>query len=213
MAGDAPVVFTDRVDAGRRLAARLDRFRHTDAVVVGIPRGGVPVAFEIAAALGLELGVVVVRKLGVPFQEELAMGAVAEGGVVVLDQSLVNYSGLTPAGIAALRERERTEVDDRAALLHGRARLDLAGRVVIAVDDGIATGATARAACLAVRAGGAARIVMAAPVAPAGFRMDEADDVVCVAMPDRFFAVGSHYTDFAATTTDEVVSLLARVHR
>lgn len=204
-------VFDDRLDAGRQLAARLQHLRDRDVVVLGIPRGGVPVAAEVARSLAAPLDVVVVRKLGVPWQPELAMGAIGEGGYRVLDRDLVARAGVSAEELAAVERRERVVLEDRVARLRrGRPLTDLAGRVVVVVDDGIATGATARVACAVARHLGAARVVLATPVAAADTlaAVTEADEVVCVSTPYPFLAVGHHYRDFSATTDEEVVALL-----
>lgn len=208
--------FLDRADAGRRLAARLQHLRGRDVVVLGIPRGGVPVAFEVARSLGAPLDVVVVRKLGVPWHPELAMGAIGEGGYRVLDRDLVARAGVDATELAAVERRERQVLDARVARLRrGRGPVDLSGRVAVVVDDGIATGATARVACEVARHLGAERVVLAVPVAPADSlrAVTEADDVVCVETPAPFLAVGNHYRDFGATSDEEVVALLDRAGR
>ncbi len=205
------VRFADRVDAGRRLAEELERFREEDVVVLGLPRGGVPVAAEVARALGKPLDVIVVRKLGVPFQPELAMGAIGEGDVRVLDDEVIRLARITDKDLHDVEARERAELDDRVERFRrGRPRLDLTGRVALVVDDGIATGSTAKAACRVARQLGAARVVMATPVAPPDTvaRFHEADEVVTVQMPQGFSAVGQFYRDFRATTDDTVVELL-----
>lgn len=206
------MTFTDRADAGRRLGAALAHLAGPGTVVLGLPRGGVPVAAEVAAALGAPLDVVVVRKLGVPGQREYAMGAVGEGGVRVVDEETVRRSRVTPDQLAAVEAAERAELDRRvAAYRGGRPALPVQGRVAILVDDGIATGATVRAACHVVRSQGAARIVVAAPVAPAAAvaaLRALADEVVCVETPERFGAVGQWYADFAETTDADVVAAL-----
>jgi putative phosphoribosyl transferase len=159
------VRFVDRVDAGRRLAERLGHLGGANVVVLGLPRGGVPVAAEVARALDAPLDVIVVRKLGVPFQPELAMGAVGEGGALVVNERVVRRVHLGEAEFADAEKRERVEVERRAVRLRGdRPRLRLEGRTALMVDDGIATGSTARAACEVVRAHGAVRVVLAAPV-------------------------------------------------
>ena len=201
-------VFENRVEAGRQLAVRLESLRGQDAVVLGLPRGGVPVADEVAKALGLPLDVIVVRKLGVPFQPEVAMGAIGEGGVRVLDSDLIARIRITEADLSAVEERERTILEARIARFRrGRPRIDLHGRTAVIVDDGFATGSSARAACRVARHLGAARVVLAVPVGPrdglADFR--DADDVVVLFAPAQFRAVGYHYRDFAPTTEDEVV--------
>jgi predicted phosphoribosyltransferase len=206
--------FVDRADAGRQLAGCLEEYRGTTAVVAGLPRGGVPVAFEIARALGLALDVVIVRKLGAPYQPELAIGAVGEYGVRVLNHSVALATGIGEDDLAAIERRERAEVARRAALFRaGRESVPLAGRTVIVVDDGIATGATTRAACQVVRAAGATRVVLAVPVAPAESLAELAaavDEVVCLLAPPGFNAVGEWYEDFTQTSDAEVIALLAR---
>ncbi|SDO71304.1 putative phosphoribosyl transferase [Nakamurella panacisegetis] len=205
------VVFVDRVDAGRRLARELESFRGDDLVVLGLPRGGVPVAFEVAAALDAPLDVIVVRKLGVPFQPDLAMGAIGEGGVRVLNPDVLAAARITDADLAAVERRERAALEARLTRLRrGRPRIDLTDRVVIVVDDGIATGSTARVACQVARRLGAAQVIMAAPVAPRDVvrRLPEADQVICASLPADFLAVGAFYRDFTPTTDDEVVALL-----
>jgi putative phosphoribosyl transferase len=210
--------FRDRVDAGRRLA---DTVQQADlgarVVVLGLPRGGVPVAFEVADALQAPLDVVVVRKLGVPFQPELAMGAIGEGGVRVENPDVLRSVALTDVDLAAVEQRERAELERRAHQYRGgRPRLDLRGRCAVIVDDGIATGSSARAACVVVRALGAARVVIAAPIA-SRLALAElatvADDVLCVDSPEPFYAVGEWYRDFSQTSDAEVVDLLRRSRR
>jgi putative phosphoribosyl transferase len=207
-------MFTDRRDAGRRLAERLQHLRGTPVVVLGLPRGGVPVAFEVADALGAPLDVMMVRKLGVPFQRELAMGAIAEDGVRVLNDEVVRAAGVTAADLARVEAGERTELARRAAAFRGaRPRVPLEGTTVVIVDDGLATGATARAACLAAREHGAERVVLAVPVAPSGWDdqlAGAADEYVCVDAPRRFSAVGEFYRDFSQTTDAEVIACLSR---
>ncbi|PRY68799.1 putative phosphoribosyltransferase [Glaciihabitans tibetensis] len=211
--GQADTVFRDRAEAGRQLARKLEPFRDSTAVVLGLPRGGIPVAFEVASALHLPLDVIVVRKLGLPLQPEVAMGAIGEGGARVVDRPLMAYAGVSPGQVEALEKAERAELEDRVRRLRsGRPRSDLRGRTAIIVDDGVATGATARVACAVARQLGAARVVVATPVAPreALAEIVEADAVECVSTPDSFFAVGYHYGDFRATTDDEVLALLDR---
>ncbi len=205
-------VFADRVDAGRRLARSLTHLRGTDPVVVGLPRGGVPVAAMVADALRAPLDVIVVRKLGVPDQTELAMGAIGEDDVRVLNHDVLRAARVTTDELAAVETRERAELTRRAHRFRaGRDRIPLAGRVVVVVDDGIATGSTARAACEVAGAEGAARIVLAVPVAPPGWTRrlaGAADEYVCVDTPESFHAVGQRYRDFSQTTDDEVVRWL-----
>lgn len=208
------MLFADRADAGRRLAERLGHLRGGDVVVVGLPRGGVPVAFEVAQALDVPLDVIVVRKLGVPTQPELAMGAVGEDGVRVVDRDIVHAARVRDRELAAVEARERVEVERRARRFRAdRPRVPLTGRTVVVIDDGIATGSTARAACLVARAEGARRVVVATPVAPPGWTArleDAADELVAIATPQRFHGVGQWYDDFTQTTDDEVVTFLAR---
>ncbi|MGN6131113.1 MAG: phosphoribosyltransferase family protein [Nocardioidaceae bacterium] len=206
------VVFQDRVEAGRRLGERLRDLRDQDVVVLGLPRGGVPVAREVATALDAPLDVIVVRKLGVPYQPELAMGAIGEDGARVLDRDLVERAGVRDQEVREVEAREREELARRVRLLrNGRPRVPLTGRVAVVVDDGIATGSTARVACTVAHHLGAAKVVLAVPVAPAESiaLIHEADEVVCLATPDPFYAVGSHYRDFSPVSDGEVAGLLA----
>jgi putative phosphoribosyl transferase len=208
------IYFVDRVDAGRRLATRLGHLGGEPVVVLGLPRGGVPVAFEVARALDAPLDVIVVRKLGVPFQPELAMGAIGEDGVRVINDEVVRLAGVSEADLARVEARERLELERRAQRFRGdRARHRLEGRTAVIVDDGIATGSTARAACQVARAHGAARVVLAVPVAPPGWteRMaGDADELIALDTPDPFFAIGRFYEDFSQTSDDEVVACLER---
>jgi putative phosphoribosyl transferase len=206
--------FRDRREAGRRLAERLSGLRATSPLVLGLPRGGVPVAYEVAKALRAPLDILVVRKLGVPFQPELGMGAVGEDGVRVLNADVLRQAGVNEAQLAQVEARERAEVEERATRLRGgRPAIPLQGRTVVIVDDGLATGGTARAAVRVARERGAARVILAVPVAPpetvATLRRD-ADDVVAVETPEPFFAIGGWYSDFSPTSDDEVVELLVR---
>ena len=204
--------FRDRVDAGRRLADRLLPLRGENVVVLGLPRGGVPVAAEAARALGAPLDVIVVRKLGAPFHAELAMGAVGEDGIRILNDEVVRAARITEVQVARVERRERAELERRSQRFRGRRpRLSLAERTAVLVDDGIATGSTARAACEVARRLGAARVVLAVPVAPPDSVAElesVADDVVCLETPERFFSVGQWYADFSQTSDDEVVALL-----
>jgi putative phosphoribosyl transferase len=206
--------FLDRAEAGRALAQELKgRFEGTEAVVLALPRGGVPVGYEVAKALDLPLDVIIVRKLGVPFQPELAMGAIGEGGVRILNDDVVAMAGVSAPELAAVERSERAKLEGRARAFRGRRPLvPLAGRTAVIVDDGIATGATARAACLVARARGAQRVVLAVPVAsPSSIELlsEVADEVVCLETPRPFYSVGQYYSDFTATSDAEVVSLLA----
>jgi putative phosphoribosyl transferase len=204
--------FSDRVDAGRRLASRLTHLRGRDVVVLGLPRGGVPVAAEVARSLDAPLDIIVVRKLGVPFHPELAMGAIGEGGVRVLNDDVVRAARVTAADLVRAEASERAELERRARRYRGeRPRVPLTGRTVIVIDDGIATGSTARAGCQVTRAMGAARVVLATPVAPPSVLNDlrrVADEVICLETPAAFQAVGQWYRDFAPTTDEEVVASL-----
>ena len=206
--------YSDRVDAGRRLAEALRSFAGPDVVVVGLPRGGVPVAYEVAKTLGAPLDVIIVRKLGVPSQPEYAMGAIGEGGARVINHEAVRLAGVTEQGIADVEERERAELDKRVRRFHGgKEPIPLAGRTVIVVDDGVATGSTARAACQVARAHGATRVVLAVPIGPPGVESamrPDADEVVCLWEPAEFYAVGQGYEDFSQTSDNEVVELLDR---
>ena len=204
--------FRDRVDAGTQLARSLEHLQSQHPIVLGLPRGGVPVAACVADALDAPLDVVLVRKLGAPSQPELAMGALGERGVRVLNRDVIDAGGITPEAIDLVERREREELERRARRYRGeRAPVPLEGRLVIIVDDGLATGSTARAAVEVVRAYGASRVVLAAPVAPpdtvAALR-GVADEVVVVAQPARMWAIGAWYEDFAQTDDDEVVRLL-----
>jgi predicted phosphoribosyltransferase len=204
--------FEDRRDAGRRLAERLRGFRGQDVVVLGLPRGGVPVASEIARALGAPLDVLVARKLGAPFQPELGVGAIAEGGVEFLDGRSLAMLRLRPEDLADVVSREREELARRVALYRDdREAIDLRGRTVILVDDGLATGVTARAALRSVRLREPALCVLAAPVcAPATGRAlsAEADQFVCLLAPARFAAVGEWYRHFDQVDDQTILDLL-----
>ncbi|HUF33425.1 MAG TPA: phosphoribosyltransferase [Acidimicrobiales bacterium] len=208
------VWFVDRVDAGRRLAPRLEQLRGQPVVVLGLPRGGVPVAFEVARFLDAPLDVIVVRKLGVPSQPELGMGAIGEDGVRVINDEVVRVAGVSEAELAGVEERERIELARRARRFRGdRVRVPLQGRTAVIVDDGIATGSTARAACQVARAHGAARVVLAVPVAPPGWTErlgGDADELIALETPERFSAIGRFYEDFSQTSDQEVVDCLER---
>ena len=211
--------FSDRVAAGRSLAQALEHLCRPEPgrpepglVVLGLPRGGVPVAAQVARRLRAPLDVVVVRKLGLPWQPELAMGAVGEGGVVVRNEAVLRRAGVEEADLAAAVERESAEVERRAARWRrGRARSPVDGRTALVVDDGLATGATARAALQVLRASGARRVVLAVPVAPAQAIAElrrDADEVVALQAPRRFRSVSAYYDDFSPTSEEEVVALL-----
>jgi putative phosphoribosyl transferase len=204
----------DRTDAGRALARSLENLRGNDVVVLGLPRGGVPVAFEVARALEAPLDVIVVRKLGVPYQPELAMGAIGEGGIRVSNDEVIRRGGITPEEIAAVEERERADLDQQAQLFRaGRPHVDLAGRTAVIVDDGIATGSTAAAACQVARRMGAKRVVLAVPVgAPESLQAlrSVCDDAVSLHAPEFFMAVGTFYDNFRHVSDAEVSDLLSR---
>lgn len=209
------VMFPNRQAAGRELAEYLrDYRREGDLLVLGLPRGGVPVAYEVARSLGAELDVMVVRKLGVPGQPEFAMGALASGGVRVLDESIVRALGLREEQVETVVAAEREELARRERLYRdGRPSPRIQGRTVILVDDGLATGASMKAAVRAVDAFEPARVVVAVPVAPPDATHEFsglADAFVCVHMPWSFQAVGQFYREFGQTTDDEVRDLLAR---
>lgn len=209
--------FADRRDAGRQLGRRLESLALETPVVLALPRGGVPVAFEVARQLGTPLDVLLVRKLGVPNQPEFAMGAIGEDDVRVVNDAAVRVARVTPDAFARVEAAERAELSRQARRYRAGderidEQIDLHGRDVVLVDDGIATGASIRAACAVVRARGAGRVVVAAPIAPhdvvSGLRSD-ADEVVVVAAPGDFGSVGAFYEDFTQTTDEEVIRLLA----
>jgi putative phosphoribosyl transferase len=205
----------DRTEAGRLLAQKLTAYANReDVVVLALPRGGVPVAFEIATRLNAPLDVFIVRKLGVPWQEELAMGAIATGGVRVLNEDVVRLCNITDEQIASVEAKERKELERREqAYRGGRPAPDVSGRTVILVDDGIATGTTMRAALAALKKLQPSRIVVAVAVAPQSTYDElkaEADEVICLLTPEMFFAISRWYERFAQTTDEEVRDLLAR---
>jgi putative phosphoribosyl transferase len=209
------MVFTNRIDAGRRLAEKLGHYgKRRDVLVLGLPRGGVPVAYEVARALNAELDVLVVRKLGVPFHPELAMGAIASGGGVSVNENVLTTTGVTERQFEQVRAAEHRELQRREHLFRGaRTPVVVQGRVVIVVDDGLATGATMRAALTTLRTLKPARLVVAVPVAPARASRrfaDVCDEFVCVEAPDDFSAVGQFYQDFGQTSDDEVRELLGQ---
>ncbi len=206
------VPFEDRRDAGQRLAARLAPMRGEGVVVLALPRGGVPVGYEVARGLGAPLDVLVVRKLGVPGHEELAMGALASGGVRVLNDDVVSMLRITKEDIEHVAAREAHEIERRERRYRGDRRMEeVRERTVILVDDGLATGATMRAAVRALRALGPRRIVVAVPVgAPSSCELiaRECDELVCLERPAAFYGVGQWYRDFGQTTDEEVRLLL-----
>ncbi|HSM60469.1 MAG TPA: phosphoribosyltransferase family protein [Longimicrobiales bacterium] len=207
--------FADRVDAGRRLSEVLEPHLHPDeAVILGLPRGGVPVAYEVATAVGAPLDVLVVRKLGVPWQRELAFGAIATGDVVVYDPDVMSMIDLPDDQRDAVVERERGELERRERLYReGRPPLDVRDREAVVVDDGIATGSTVRAALRALALRGAARRIVACPVAPPDVvraLRREADLVVCLETPEPLMAVGFWYDNFGEVSDQDVKVLLTR---
>lgn len=215
--------FKDRVDAGRKLAKKLLAYAaHEDVIVLGLPRGGVPVAFEVAQALNAPLDVFLVRKLGVPGHEELAMGAIASGGVRVLNEEVVNYLNVPNRIIDQVAEREQRELERRErAYRGGRPQPELRHRTVILVDDGLATGASMRAAVVALRTWHPGRVIVAVPTAAPetceAFE-DIVEDIVCAITPRPFLGVGAWYEEFSQTTDEEVWTLLeqasvGQVHR
>ena len=210
--------FANRVQAGRKLALRLRRYAdREDVIVLAAPRGGVPVAFEIASALGLPLDVFMLRKLGVPGNEELAFGAIATGGVRVLDRNTIEALGLTGLDIERVTRSEALELERRERTYRGaRSPLNVSGLTVILVDDGIATGSSMRAAIRALREMKPAALVIATPVAPRSTcdrLIPEVDELVCLEMPDPFYGVGQFYYDFSAVSDDEVNQLLDEAWR
>jgi putative phosphoribosyl transferase len=207
--------FLNRVDAGRRLAKKLGAYaRRNDVLVLGIPRGGVPVAFQVADELEAPLDVFVVRKLGVPGHEELAFGAIASGGIRAVDPQIVEEAGISDLEFELVVVNESQELERRERLYRGaRPPLNLQGKTIILVDDGIATGASTRAAILALRKLKPASIVLAAPIAPAStcrHLRAEVDDLICLDIHENFYAIGQFYDDFSQVSDEEVVTLLQR---
>ena len=208
--------FNDRFDAGRQLASALARYKDHRPVVLALPRGGVPVAAEVAAALDAPLDLVLVRKIGVPFQPELAMGAVVDGAapIIVRNEEIIELAGIDEPTFEAVCEKELGEIERRRKRYLGtRERIEVAGRTVILIDDGIATGATTRAALRAIRLREPKRLILAVPVAPTeslkGLRED-ADEVVCLEDHEFFRAIGFYYADFRQVSDKEVVDVLTR---
>jgi putative phosphoribosyl transferase len=209
--------FKDRRAAGRLLAQALQKYAgRKDLLVFALPRGGVPVGYEVAKALGAELDILIVRKLGVPLQPEVAMGAISSGDALYLNDQIIKMAGISQRDVDAVLAEERRELARRELLYRGsRPIARIEGRTVIVVDDGIATGASMRAALLALRGKKPERVVIAVPVAPLDARerfRDVADDFVCVLTPRGFQAVGQFYQDFSTTQDDEVRALLADAH-
>jgi predicted phosphoribosyltransferase len=206
--------FRDRSDAGRRLATRLSNLPRDDLVVLGLPRGGVPVAYEVAIALGVPLDVILVRKLGLPSQPELAMGAIGEDGVKVVNDEVLRDAPVSESAFEWVEQREREVLRRRAERFRRtRARQPLVGRTALIVDDGIATGSTARAACRVAYAHGAAQVIVATPIASpraVAHLRREADAVIVLESPETFLAIGQFYDDFAQLTDDDVVRVLTQ---
>ena len=209
-------LFADRGDAGRKLAESLARFRDEQPIVVALPRGGVPVGFEVARALDAPLDIALVRKIGAPYQPEYGIGAIAEGGVRVIRSEDIEMTGITAEQIDEITARETEELERRARIYRGdREPIPVEGRTVIVVDDGIATGGTAVAAARVLRHRGAARVILAVPVGPPGCEIrlaDEFDRVICLEEPHGFFGIGQFYVDFGQVSDDEVVELLTAAH-
>jgi putative phosphoribosyl transferase len=209
-------LFRDREDAGYQLAQKLEHLRGARVVVVGLPRGGVPVAAAVAKHLGAPLDIIGVRKLGTPGQEELAMGAIGEGGVKVMNNELIRHLAVTDDDIAREEVEQQEVLASRLALFRsGRPEVSLEGLTAVIVDDGLATGATAKVACEVARARGATKLILAVPVAPAeeAAHFPDADEIVVVATPEPFFGVGMHYDVFDQTDDEDVVRLLGEEAR
>ena len=205
--------FKNRKDAGEQLGKALDKYNSKDTVVLGIPRGGVVVAAEVARVIGAPLDVIIPRKLGAPHNPEVAIGAVTQDGTIIRDEIMVKRLGLSEGQLVNMAEEVYDEIDRRIQKYrNGRAGLDLTGKIVIVVDDGIATGFTVLAALQSVRNSGASKVVLGVPVAPADtlstFR-ETVDDLVCLESPEVFYAVGQFYNDFDQTSDQEVISLLS----
>lgn len=209
--------FMNRSHAGRKLARRLDHLKGESTVVLGLPRGGIPVGFEVARRLSAPLEVLLVRKLGAPLQPELAIGALGEGGIQIIDQDRVRRLRIGANHIERLVDQEQKEMTRQAeAFRRGLPAVDLAGKTAVVVDDGVATGSTALAACAIARRLGATRVVMTAPVAPCdapGVFAEAADEFVAVSTPRRFSAIGHFYADFRPTPDHQVIKLLERARR
>jgi len=210
--------FEDRAAAGRLLAQQLQDYAgRDDVIVLALPRGGVPVAYEVAKALGVALDVLVVRKLGVPFNAELAMGALASGGALYVDQDVLRFADVTQQEFDTILEQERAELERREVLYRGsHPPIEINGKTVIVVDDGIATGASMRAAIAALRSNHPARVIVAVPVAPVDTpaRLEiTADDFICVMTPSMFYSVGQFYDEFDQTADVEVRNLLQQAPR
>jgi predicted phosphoribosyltransferase len=208
--------FRDRADAGRRLAEALARYKDQHPIVLALPRGGVPVAAEVARILDAPVDLILVRKIGVPYQPELAMGAVVDGPepLVVRNEDIIKIAGVSETEFGRIRDRELAEIQRRRSRYLGdRPHPEFDGQVVIVIDDGVATGATTRAALRAVRARNPKRLILAVPVAPTDSLQelsDEADDIVCLEDYESFMAIGVYYSDFRQVSDEEVTEILAR---
>jgi putative phosphoribosyl transferase len=208
--------FKDRSDAGRRLAAALANYKDQQPVILALPRGGVPVAAKVADALNAPLDLILVRKVGVPFQPELAMGAIVDGGapIIVRNEDVIRLAGIQEAEFKAICDSELAEIERRRQrYLGSRERVDLTGRMAIVIDDGVATGATIRAALRATRMRNPKKLILAVPVAPAenlAELQSEADDVICLEDYEFFGAIGAYYANFSQVTDEEVIELLKR---
>lgn len=211
------MIFHDRITAGRKLAQRLNYLKNKGVVVLGLPRGGVPVAFQVALELNAPLDVIVVRKLGVPFQPELAMGAVGEGGIVIKNDEVIRMAKISTEQFTQAQARENEEVFKRATKFReGRSPVSLKTRIALIVDDGVATGSTAQAACDVAHALGAEKVILAVPVGSkeaVAALTSRADEVICLEIPENFFAVGEWYEDFSPVSDEEVVELLREGHK
>lgn len=211
------MIFHDRTTAGRLLAQRVSYLKNKEVVVLGLPRGGVPVAYEVARELAAPLDVIVVRKLGVPFQPELAMGAVGEGGIVIRNEEVIRTANIGTDDFALAKSREIKEVRDRSTKFReGRSPVSLKKRLALIVDDGIATGATAQAACDVAHALGAEKVILAVPICSreaVSALSSKADEVICLDAPENFFAVGQWYEDFSPVSDEDVIELLRKAHK
>jgi putative phosphoribosyl transferase len=211
-----PYVFADRTEAGRLLASRLAARRYVNPMVLALPRGGVPVAVEVARVLHAPLDLVLVRKIGVPFQPELALAAVVDGQhpELVINEEVRRMAHVSEEQLDRLKAKELAEIERRRKIyLQGRDRIPVEGATAIVIDDGVATGATVRAALKALRRGNPARLVLAVPVAPPETVQElrrEVDELICLETPDPFYAIGAFYQDFTQTSDEEVIALLAQ---
>jgi predicted phosphoribosyltransferase len=219
LAQESPMPFCDRNEAGRKLAAALAVYKDQQPVILALPRGGVPVAAEVAAALDAPLDLIIARKIGVPFRPELAMGAVVDGGapVIVRNEEIIRLAGIDEAEFMAVCDSELAEIERRRRrYLGSREQVDVIGRTAIVIDDGVATGATTLAALRATRMRNPKRLVLAVPVAPSDTLVElrgDADDVICLEDHEFFGAIGSYYDDFTQVSDEEVIGILARFPR